>query len=637
MWSKKIKSTSHRMAIVWIFCFVGIMTSFTAPAEGESCDISGIGCKDETFNHSVQIAPSAPVKKPPVKESQQKPEVSPPVPSIASAPEARPLLRLVKGSDHATVTIIAYTDFPCVPCEKTNTILNQVMAAYPDEIRIVYKHYPSVLRLHAVMAHEAVLAAAAQGQFQEMQSRLSLHKGEMSQAVLINYAKDLKLDTGLFSLALESHRYRDKVLNDMQEAKGFGVTFAPTFFINGQKLVGTRSLQDFKQIIDVALGLAPPPLLVTQAGPSIPPQSPRVVKVNTQGAFIKGPLDAPIEIVEFSDFQCPFCKRVLPTLEKVMLKYPDKIRWVFKHFPLPFHADAPLAHEAALAAGEQGKFWEMHDRIFLRQKTMKREHLIRHAQDLGLDVEKFTADMDSGRFKATIQQDLLQGRQLGVSGTPAFFVNGQRLSGARPVSDFVSLIEKALRSDSGKPAMAASAPALSPPSVLSSLGSNKAPVKVEAFIDLSSPLSSKTLNLLRAIQALYTDKLHIGIRHLPQPFHLNAPLLHQAALAAGKQGRYWEMQTLILGKRSGLKKPQLMAYARQLKLDEGAFAFALEEKTFEKILQQDRAAGLQKEIRGVPTLLVNGKKIDGIPDILTLRKWIDEAIEKKVPKGLSSQ
>ncbi len=620
MVSKKTKLNFLTMSLVVSFCFTYFSTSILAHAEGESCDISGVGSKDEKVSQSGQITNPEPVKK-----AQRKTKPLPTASPSVAAPQARPLLSLTKGSDHATVTIIAYTDFPCVPCAKTNIVLNQVMAAYPDEIQIVYKHYPSPLRLNAVMGHEAVLVAAAQGQFQEMQSRLSSHKGEMTEAVLVDYAKDLKLDVGLFSQALESHRYRNKVLNDLEEAKGFGVTNAPTFFINGKKLVGARSVQDFKQIIDVALGLTPPPL-IAQARPNLPSQLPRVVKVNTQGAFVKGPLDAPIEIVEFSDFQCPFCNRVLPTLEKVMLKYPGKVRWVFKHFPLPFHADAPLAHEAALAAGEQGKFWEMHDRIFLQQKTMKREHLIKHAKTLGLDLEKVTADMDSGRFKTIIQQDLQEGRQLGVSGTPAFFVNGQRLSGARPVSDFISIIEKEL--GSGSPSMTAAAFVLSPPSDLSALGSDKALVQVEAFIDLSSPLSAKTLNLLRAIQPLYADEVRISIRHFPQSFHVNAPLLHQAALAAGVQGQYWEMQTLILGKRSTQKKPQLMAYARQLKLDESAFALALEEKAFEKVLKQDRAAGLQNDIRGVPTLLLNGKKIDGIPDILTFRKLINAAIKK---------
>ncbi len=608
--------------MVVILWSIFLVYAVSAQAEGESCDISGIGCKDEKVNQLVQITNPAPTKK---VQLVAAPEI----------PETLPFLTLAKGSDHATVTIIAYTDLQCPPCAKANAILNQVMEAYPDEIRIMYKHYPSAIRLDAVIGHEAVLAAAAQGKFQAMLVRLSSHKGEISQAVLVNYAKDLKLDTDLFSKSLEAHRYRDKVLNDMQEAKGFGVTFAPTFFINGQKLVGARSVKDFKQIIDVALGLAPPPP-VTQARPNRPSQAPSIVQVNTEGAHVKGPEVAPIEIVEFSDFQCPFCNRVLPTLEQVIKKYPGKIRWAFKHFPLPFHTDAPLAHEAALAAGEQGKFWEMHDRIFLRQKTMKREHLIKHAKDLGLDVEKFTADLDSGRFKATIEQDIEEGRELGVSGTPAFFVNGQRLSGARPVSDFVAIIEKQLRSVPAKSAMAATAPVvLAPPSVLSSLGSSKAPVQVEAFIDLASPLSSKIINLLKAIQPLYAENVLIGIRHFPQSFHPDAPLVHQAALAAGKQGKYWEMQTLILGKRSTPKKPQLMAYARKLKLDESAFALALEKKTFEKVLKQDRAAGLQNDVRGVPTLLVNGKKIDGVPDIKTFRKVINEALKEQSPETLA--
>ncbi len=191
----------HLISIV--LCSILFLHSVPVHAEGESCDISGIGCKDEKISHPVQITNPVPAKKP-----KQKPAPLPPALPIATAPEAHPFITLVKGSDHATVTIIAYTDLQCPPCAKANAILNQVMEAYPDEIRIVYKHYPSALRLDAVIGHEAVLAAAAQGQFQEMQGRLSTHKGEMSQALLVDYAKDLKLDTGLFSKALETHRYR---------------------------------------------------------------------------------------------------------------------------------------------------------------------------------------------------------------------------------------------------------------------------------------------------------------------------------------------------------------------------------------------------------------------------------------------
>ncbi|MHC4838975.1 MAG: DsbA family protein, partial [Planctomycetota bacterium] len=114
-------------------------------------------------------------------------------------------------------------------------------------------------------------------------------------------------------------------------------------------------------------------------------------------SYAQGSDKALVTIIEFSEFQCPFCARVLPTMNKIKETYGDKVRIVFKHNPLPFHKDAPLASEAALAAGEQGKFWEMHDKLFENQKKLKRADIDGYAQEIGLDMAKFKADLDSGK------------------------------------------------------------------------------------------------------------------------------------------------------------------------------------------------------------------------------------------------
>ena len=123
------------------------------------------------------------------------------------------------------------------------------------------------------------------------------------------------------------------------------------------------------------------------------------VRVPLEGAA-KGPANAKVNIVAFSDFQCPFCSRVVPTLAQIEKEYGNKVRIFFRHNPLPFHADAPLASEAAIAAEAQGKFWEMHDKLFANQQNLKRPDLEKYAQELGLDVGKFKAALDSGAGKA---------------------------------------------------------------------------------------------------------------------------------------------------------------------------------------------------------------------------------------------
>jgi predicted DsbA family dithiol-disulfide isomerase len=158
----------------------------------------------------------------------------------------------------------------------------------------------------------------------------------------------------------------------------------------------------------------------------------------------RGPEDAPVTIVEFSDFQCPYCARVNPTLDEVLKRYPDQVRVVFRHFPLEFHKEAPKAAEASRCASEQGKFWEYHDLLFANQKALGVDQLKQYAAQLGLDQADFDQCLDSGREAAAVQQDMADGRAAGVSGTPAFFINGRFVNGALPVEAFVEAIEAEL-------------------------------------------------------------------------------------------------------------------------------------------------------------------------------------------------
>lgn len=168
----------------------------------------------------------------------------------------------------------------------------------------------------------------------------------------------------------------------------------------------------------------------------------------------QGPEDAPITLVEFSDFECPFCVRVLPTLEQVRATYPDQVRIVYRQFPLnAIHPNAQLAAEASLCADAQGMFWEMHDAIFEVRGKANAAELKAMAADLGLDPELFDACLDSREFRDRVAEDVEAGRNAGVSGTPAIFINGRYLSGAQPFTVVQRVIEDELarlgREDSG--------------------------------------------------------------------------------------------------------------------------------------------------------------------------------------------
>lgn len=186
---------------------------------------------------------------------------------------------------------------------------------------------------------------------------------------------------------------------------------------------------------DVTYQLEPPRVEVAATGPS------------------KGPADAPVTIVEFSDFECPFCNRVLPTLEQVMENYGDQVRLVFRQYPLPMHSNAQKAAEASLCAEDQGMFWEMHDWMFANQDSLGVDSLKEQAAAMeGLDTEQFNQCLDSGKYADQVAQDMREGSEAGVSGTPAMFINGQMVAGAVPYEQVSAIIDAELKRKGIEPA-----------------------------------------------------------------------------------------------------------------------------------------------------------------------------------------
>ena len=170
--------------------------------------------------------------------------------------------------------------------------------------------------------------------------------------------------------------------------------------------------------------------------------------VEDRGFPSKGPESAPVTIVEFSDFECPFCSRVNPTLDQVVDRYGDKVRLVFRQFPLSrIHPNAQKAAEASLCADEQEKFWEMHDLMFRDQRNLGLASLKEMAATAGMEMNAFNECLDSDRFADAVATDLEQGGQLGVTGTPALFINGRFLSGAQPFEEFSKIIDAELAGD----------------------------------------------------------------------------------------------------------------------------------------------------------------------------------------------
>src|SRR2546423_7618516 len=275
---------------------------------------------------------------------------------------------------------------------------------------------------------------------------------------------------------------------------------------------------------------------------------------------------APVTIVEFSDFQCPYCGRVTPTVDELFKAYPGRLRIYFRHFPLPFHPDAPLAWEAALAADAQGKFWEMHDKLFANQQAIKRPDLERYAQELGLDMAKFKQALDAGTYKARIEEDKALGSGVGVNGTPAFFINGRSLVGAVPIGEFKKIIDEelataqklvasgtpmprvydTLMARAGQPGAAgAAAPAAPPRPVVGTevyrVPVGKAPVRgakqpkvtLVEYSDFQCPYCGRVVATLDRVLKEHPSDVALAFKEFPLPsLHPHAVAAAMAAVAA---------------------------------------------------------------------------------------------------------
>jgi len=212
----------------------------------------------------------------------------------------QPWLVSTRGSEKAPVTVIVFSDFESFPCSRAAAVLSGVVEQRRD-VRVIFKHAPAATNPNAMLAHEAALAAGAQGKFWEMHDLLFKNQTKLSHADLIGYAKSLRLDLPTFQQALDKHIYRQIVERDLAEAKALGVTTTPTFFVNGRRLVGPQGYSSLGAVIETVLAGIPQsqrvPAEIIASGPA--------QEINLQHAPTRGPATAPISLVEFSDFECP--------------------------------------------------------------------------------------------------------------------------------------------------------------------------------------------------------------------------------------------------------------------------------------------------------------------------------------------
>ncbi len=415
--------------------------------------------------------------------------------------------------------------------------------------------------------------------------------------------------------------------------------------------------------------------VAAQAAPEPEPPPPTPAKVAVAPVVrhpARGPANARVTVVEISDFECPFCARGRATLEELRQAHADDVRVVFVHLPLAFHEHARPAAIASMAAHRQGKFWQLYERFFDHKGSLAPPVVLKYAREIGLDMAQFERDRADPAVAEQVADDTAIAASLGVSGTPAYFVNGVQISGAQPKEKVQAVLEsqlakadRALQSgaprsklharmwrennpakadvaidwiirgrkppksarpkpqkgpskEAEKPKKKAVHPAKDPTVWKVALrgdeparGADKALVTAVLFTDFECPFCARVRPAIAQLEASFKGKLRLVFKNQPLSFHKRAPLAAEAGLCAHKQGKFWQMEEHLFTHQKELAPADLVAHAKAIGLKVPVFRRCLDKHETHELVQQDRQLAASLGVTGTPTLFINGRKVSG--------------------------
>ncbi|WP_437690006.1 thioredoxin domain-containing protein [Sorangium sp. So ce176] len=642
-------------------------------------------------------APSAttPPAVEPAKTVELPPPPAPAAPAAVAAPEpdpgtAVPVTRADPwwGDPLAPVTVVVWGDYECPFTSRYMATLEQLKRAYgPERLRIVWKHNPLPFHKNARPAHlaaETVFQLGGAEAFWRFHGLAFANQRALTPESLEAWAAEAGVDRAAFRASFARQQHEPKIDEDLQAGKAVGVTGTPASLINGVLVSGAHPIDKFQGVIDEQLraaedlqrsgvprerlyaalsaqnrARAPAPV----RSPAPAEDDPTVWKVPVDGSPTRGDPGAPVTLVIFSDLECPFCRKVAPTIDALEKKYGQQLRLVFKHNPLPFHRRAEPAAELALEARAQkgdAAFWQAYE--LLRQGTLEEADLAAHAKTLGLDVARAQKAIAARRHAARIERDQLLAETLNAQGTPHFFINGRRLLGAQPAAKFEALIDEQL-ARAAKLVAAGTPPAkvydalqkdakagaplervLAPAPTRDNPGKGAKPgakVTIQMFADFQCPFCKRVQPTLDEIIAAYPGKVRVVFRHLPLPFHKQAPLAAEASIEAFRQkgdAGFWAMAQRLWEDPSetGLSREAIERHAAAVGLDAAKLRAALDSGAHRAAVEADRKLAASLHITGTPSFAINDYFLSGAQATARFKRLVNKALGPPDPPTMES-
>lgn len=581
------------------------------------------------------------------------------------------------GSPKALVTIVEFSDLQCPFCARAAGTVKELQRIYgKDQLRIVWKNFPLEFHKEARPAAEAAMVVFKQkGAPWFFAYEEALFSNRLDRQVI-----DGSLPKGLsrkdVELSVASGEVTKKINDDIELGKQLGVQGTPAFFINGVFLSGAQPVESFRAIIDeqiaaarkaTASGTAAEKVYATLSAQNYkkpvdrpgraaaaPAEDPKTVwRVPVDGSPVRGKNTALVTLVLFTDFQCPFCIRVTPTLEQLAKDYGDKLRIVYKNAPLPFHPRAEPAAELALEAraqkGDAG-FWKAHDLLFAANGKLDDADLEQIAKDAGLDAKKVMAAITSKKYASRIEQDQALADDVEASGTPHFFINGHRLVGAQPIEKFKEVIDAEIVVAEAAVKKGTSAAKLydtlikdgkvqtpekktvpTPTKDNPSRGPANAKVVIQIFSDFQCPFCKRSEETLKELDAAFPGKIRFVWRNLPLDFHQNAMPAAIAAMEAYKQKGpegFWKLHDAFFAEQQRLDMAGIEQMASSVGLDAAKVKAAIENGTYKDLIAADKKIAEDAKISGTPGFVINGYFISGAQSIDKFKRVVKRALSE---------